>query len=791
MSIASLTFANFDWFWPLAVTVGLACILLWWAYRATPQGATRWVCLSLKLIGILALAVCLLEPLWTGQRAQPGANLFAIVADNSQGLQIHDLGETQTRGERLQALLLQDAGDWQAALEEDFELRRFTFDSRLRVTRRFENLTFDGRASALGAALRGIEERFQGRPLGGVLLFTDGNATDAANMPEFDAGWPPVYPVVLGHVGGASDVAIANVNITQTAFEDAPVTIQANARAIGLGGETVVVQLFDADGTKIEEKESRTRRNDDTLAFRFQLRPEQSGIKFYRLKTTLQSEQDPTAEASKSQEATLLNNSRVIAVDRGSGPHRVLYVTGRPNWEYKFLNRAVAEDPEVQMVGLIRVARREARFDFRGRSGETSNPLFRGVEDQSHGETERYDEPVIMRLNTRDEFELRGGFPGVEEELYGYDAVILDDVEADYFTADQMTLLQRYVSERGGGLLMLGGMESFVNGGYPRTPVGDMLPVYLRQVETRRPEGGLQMDLAREGWLEAWARLRDNEQEERVRLQSMPPFQVMNTVGDIKPGASVVATATDEQNRDFPVLITQRFGRGRTSALTIGDIWRWGMQDRNSREDMNKFWRQLVRWLIADVPEKMEFTVQDASIDNTGAVNLQVRVRNDEFKPVDDASVTIEVRNALALTTNGTAPDVIRLRAEAASTEAGLYIAEYVARHTGGYHAVAQITNSAGMRIGQAEAGWSVDLAAEEFASLEPNITQLEDIARRTGGEIIAASRLNAFTRDLSQRKSPVMEPWTQPAWHTPAIFLFALACFVGEWGLRRWKGMP
>ena len=36
-----------------------------------------------------------------------------------------------------------------------------------------------------------------------------------------------------------------------------------------------------------------------------------------------------------------------------------------------------------------------------------------------------------------------------------------------------------HVSLRGGGLLMLGGQESFASGGYDRTPIGEMLPVYL------------------------------------------------------------------------------------------------------------------------------------------------------------------------------------------------------------------------------------------------------------------------------------------------------------------------
>src|SRR4029434_2505757 len=126
-----------------------------------------------------------------------------------------------------------------------------------------------------------------------------------------------------------------------------------------------------------------------------------------------------------------------------------------------------------QLVGLIRIAKREPKFEFRGREGESSNPLFRGYGQQSKEETERYDQPVLIRLNTRDEFELRDGFPKTAEELFAYRAVIVDDLESEFFSAAQMSLLQRFVSERGGGFLMLGGAESFSEGQFGRTAIGD------------------------------------------------------------------------------------------------------------------------------------------------------------------------------------------------------------------------------------------------------------------------------------------------------------------------------
>jgi hypothetical protein len=100
------------------------------------------------------------------------------------------------------------------------------------------------------------------------------------------------------------------------------------------------------------------------------------------------------------------------------------------------------------------------------------------------------------------------------------------------------------------------------------------------------------------------------------------------------------------------------------------------------------------------------------------------------------------------------------------------------------------VTNSVGAEVGRAQSGWSSDPAADEFRSLKPNRALLEEIARRTGGEMVQADRLSEFAASLPQRKVPVAESWSLPLWHQPIVFLFALACFVGEWGLRRWKGL-
>ena len=781
-ALFTLTVAAPQWLWPAAGLLLLVAGAALWSYRAAPRGPWRGLCAGLKLLGAAALAACLLEPLWTGQRARPGANLLAIVADNSQGLQVRDRGAGQTRGELLREWLDPGRERAWAGLEETFELRRFTFDARLQPVRDFGELTFAGRASALGAALTALRERFAHRPLAGVLLFTDGIATDLPEgLPPLE-GLPPVYPVVVGRPGTVRDLALGAVQVSPTAFEDAPVTLVAEVQARGAAGERVQFRLLDARGTALQTQEARARRDQDTLSFRFQWRPPQPGLAFYEVCAEL-------AGAAPAAEATLWNNTRLVPVDRGGGPYRILYVAGRPNWEYKFLNRALAEDDQLQLVALQRVARREPKFEFRGRAGETSNPLFRGFGEQAPEEVARYDQPVLIRLNTRDELELRGGFPRTAAELYAYDALILDDVEAEFFSADQQSLIARFVSERGGGLLMLGGAECFRQGGYARTPVGDALPVYLDRAPEPEPDAAWRFQLTREGWLEPWVRLHETEAAEKARLQAMPAFAVLNPVGDPKPGASLLATVTDARGRELPALVTQRFGRGRAAAFPVGDFWRWGMLSPEARRDLEKAWRQLARWLVAEVPRRVELAVHPAPEQAPGAVRLQVRARDPQFQPLDEAQVSVEVAAVAAGTNTPATP--LRLWAEPSPREAGLYETLYVARQPGGYRATVTVTNAAGEAEGRAEAGWSSDLAAEEFRSLEPNVALLEELARRTGGEMVPAARLAEFARGLPRRQAPVMEAWTTPAWHTPGWFALALACFLIEWGVRRWKGLP
>jgi len=71
------------------------------------------------------------------------------------------------------------------------------------------------------------------------------------------------------------------------------------------------------------------------------------------------------------------------------------------------------------------------------------------------------------------------GVPSSLTTLAGYDAVVLDNVEADALGPATMASLQVYVRDLGKGLVMLGGRGSYGAGGYLGTPLEETLPVYM------------------------------------------------------------------------------------------------------------------------------------------------------------------------------------------------------------------------------------------------------------------------------------------------------------------------
>jgi len=785
LSVEDFLWGAPQWGWPtLAIVVVLAVLVLWaYSFRST-GGVVRVICGALKLAAIGLLAICLLQPMRSGTRPRQRANLLPILVDNSQSMRIRGDSGAPSRHEKVISLLNPE-NRWYQRLGQSFDLRAYSFATRLQNLDSFDRLEADGAMSSLAESLQSLALRFAERPVAGLVLMTDGNLTDSLPV---DFEWKslgfPVYPVVPEEDPELKDLRIVDVNVRQTDFESAPTTVTVSYDNVGFEDQPIVVRLTDVAGKLIEEQ-TRTGSTDQHQQVTFRFRPEASGVRFLVVSIN-------AADGATVDEATEANNRRIIAIDRDVGPYRVLYIAGRPNWEFKFLRRALHEEAEIELVGLIRIANKEPKFSFRDQGVSDTNPLFAGLGNGEEETAEQYDEPVIIRLGVKDEDELSAGFPRTTDELFSYHGVILDDLEIGFFTQDQMLMLRRFVSSRGGGLLMLGGAESFAGKSFSNSPLGELSPVYPRPTGASHVGGPYRIELTREGLLQPWARLRETEQAEKNRVDSMPDFATLNAVGEPKPGAVPIATVTvgGEGERSAPALVAQRFGKGRTAAIMIGDLWKWSMRRPTDPtgagsvatrdDDPAQAWRQLTRWLVNDVPRRTEIELK--SDDNYQSVAIVIRARDESYLPLDNATVD--------LTITPPSGEPFSLIAEMDESEQGAYRATWWSQDPGEYRVEATVKSADGSDVGSATACWAAQPAAAEFANLQTNRSLLSRIAEETGGELIFDSELDQFADDLPNRKVPLSERWVYPIWHHPWVMITAMLCLCGEWGLRRWKGL-
>ncbi|WP_146389812.1 glutamine amidotransferase [Allorhodopirellula solitaria] len=804
-----------SWIVPAAVIVAVLAILVVWNYsHRVTVGSVRLLAGVLKMAAILLLAVCLLQPLRSGTRPRAHANVLPVLIDNSQSMRLKPAGSDQARGDRI-AELFGDDESWWVRLAQTFDVRNYSFDARLEAIDDPVELPLDGYVSSLTGSLQNLAERFVERPVGGVLLFTDGNMTDA---PPADFDWSqlgfPIYAVLPEQEEEVRDLRIAGVSTTQTDFESAPLTVRVAVDAVAMGKTEAVVQIRDATNNQvIEEKSIAVDASGKAKEVRFQFRPDSSGVQFYSVNVFRESDRqameqinrsgqrpgdasgeqgrqrgtesvpsDATDLSNDSDEATLVNNRRLVAVNRAIGPYRVLYVAGRPNWEFKFIRRALQEDAEVQLVGLLRIANKEPKFSFRDRGVNETNPLFAGLGADAEDAAAQYDEPVILRLGVKESEELSDGFPESAEELFGYHGVILDDIDPEFFSPDQLLLLRQFVATRGGGLLMLGGQEMFADKRFADTPLGELAPFYSAAGATRGRSGAFQLEFTREGMLQPWIRLRDNEAAERNRIAEMPSFTTLNSIGDAKPGASTLATVQTDDGQTSPALVAHRFGKGRSAAIPLGDLWRWSMHrnDRN-RDDPAQAWRQITHWLVNEVPKRVEVRVESGQ-DPSQPVTIIASARDESYLPLDNANVELEI------TPIGGKPFPVVARPD--DRNAGEYQATYWSRQPGGYRVTAKVTAGDGSPVGTATAGWSAQSDAAEFRDLQLNRKLLETMTKQSGGEIVREDRLEQFANDLPDKKVPVTEAWVYPIWHHPWVMMTAMLFLCCEWGLRRWKGL-
>ena len=253
---------------------------------------------------------------------------------------------------------------WKTRLGQDFDVRSYVFDSHLRAVDGFDALDVRRDGHCADDVARGALQTVP-RSAACRRARSSPTATGPTWAISIGRSSPPIYPVVPPSRVAARDVGVSELSISQTNFESAPVVVRADVSAVGFRGEPIVALIADEAGKKVERQDADSNRRRQAAELPVSVparRKASASIASRRFLSRKRRKVSEVRRRRASTEQTLANNSRLVVVDQGGGPYRVLYVSGRPNWEFKFLRRAIEEDKEVELIGWMRIARPPAEI---------------------------------------------------------------------------------------------------------------------------------------------------------------------------------------------------------------------------------------------------------------------------------------------------------------------------------------------------------------------------------------------------------------------------------------------
>jgi uncharacterized membrane protein len=724
-----------------ALAAALVLATVYHRQRTRVGGTTVSVLTAIRTLILALLLLALLRPALTISTVVPGENFLAVLIDDSRSMRLDD-GAT-TRGAQALEAFTAGSSELLAGLRDRFTVRYYRFSDIATRMDPSQPPAFDGRATDIGAALDYVRQDLTGVPLAGAVLVTDGadNSHSALIDPllHLKSRGIPVYTVGLGEESFSRDIEVTRVEAPAQVLKGSAFAVDVMIRQQGYGGRTVTL-IAEEEGTIAATETVTFARGQEGTTVRINLMAETPGPRDYRFYV------EPLTD-----ERVKENNARDILVSVADGREKILYFEGEPRWEVKFLRKAIADDENIQLVVLQRTA-----------------------------------DNKYLRLGVTDSLELTAGFPTTREELFAYRGLILGSVEASYFTHNQLQIMEEFVSQRGGGLMFLGGRESFAEGGYAGTPLENVLPVVL--------EDPIQADLAfmaevevsptRSGQAHAAIQLAPTLEASTERWNTLPPLTTPNPIHRVKPGATILLTGTSVDGQDeLVVLASHHYGRGRVIAFTAQDSWMWQMHADMPLEDMTheRLWRQMTRWLVSTVPEHVSLETFKNRFSPGEPVTLSAEIRDSSYLGVNGATVTATITDPTGAETS--------MPLEWTVEEDGEYRTTFVPAQLG-THMISVEAEHAGVSLGNDDTEISTADLTTEFFGAEMNAPLLRRIADETGGRFYTTSTMAGLSEDARFTDSGNTIVEFHELWDMPVVLILILGLVGAEWGVRRRRGL-
>lgn len=724
------------WLLAAASAAAAAAIAASLSRRRDTLPATRLAAIGLLQAAMVAVILTLLwRPSLSTQTLRAQENSVALLLDTSASMSYGEGGES-----RLQQAVAALEGGALADLAGLFEVRLYAFAGLSEAIDALADVPAPGDATRIGGALVDVLREARSSALGAAVLISDGadnsGELDAARLAEIAGYGVPVHAVGVGRESIPEDIELESVAVSDQVMPGSRISAQVGIRHAEPGEARL--RVYDGDAVVASEPVTLPASAGVTTRW-VEFDVGEAGVKDLRFSL------DPLPG-----EGNVTNNTQYRTVVVPEARRSILYVEGEPRWEYKFIRRAVDEDPAVRLASLLRT---------------TPNKFYR------------------QGIETPDELE--GGFPEDRETLFQYDGLVIGSFSAAGLTGEQQEHIRDFVSERGGSLLMLGGRRGLADGGWGNSAVAEALPVQLPDLDAasfmRVP---VPVELTAEGRDSLVTRLDADREANRELWLQMPDIADFQYVGAVKPGAVTLLEA-EVRGTAQPLLVHQRFGRGQVYVLASGGTWRWQMQLPSEDQRHETFWRQILHALVSATPERVALTAERPYYVDEDEVVLRARVRDGGFEPVGNASVELSVSGDAIAGDPAAAEPVLM---QPVSGEPGAYEATVLADAAGLYRFEARA------EVGEetlGRAGYSVRrvIGVSEHFQIQQNRPLLERLASLTGGRYLTLGQLDELPETIRFSEAGIVERELLDLWNMPFVFLLLLLLKAGEWVLRLFWG--
>jgi uncharacterized membrane protein len=726
----------------IALAIGLLIYFLYIRPGYRINSGSRWGLIILRASLLALLLIMLMRPVVVVPSIIPKSTGVAILADDSRSMQLED----ENNRSRIDAAkeILSSNHQFARGLDSKFTVNLYGFSTAATRIKDSNELKADGAATDLSGALREAVKDSTGSALSAVVLVSDGGANTpkdlSAELRELRAQNIPVFTVGIGNPERFKDAEMVRVTTPRRVLVGSAVSADALVRLSGYGNSKIAVAVTE-DGRALKTQQFDVKGGEaQTLTIEYT--PSSAGAHRYTFEVK-----------PLDGETTIENNAQDALIEVTNENPRILHLEGEPRWEYGKLRFSLSKNEKnLVMVSVLRSA--DGKF------------YRQGVESGS---------------------ELTSGFPTTVEELFAYQGLVIGSIEANFFSYDQLKNIEQFAAKRGGGVLMLGGAHSFDAGKYANTPIADLLPLYLND-QIEEPEmqivSNYKAVLTARGRTHAVTRLNEDRNVSAKAWDELPPISLPEILTQTKPGATVIleARSVNDRNRVVPLLAEERYGRGRTMALTTNDTWRWRMEMDSKNTSHETFWRQLLRYVVSTTPNQYEVAAERDVYAPSDTVSLRGEVNDKKFDPVTDA----QVRAVVTKPSGGTIEIPLKInysekvsdyRSEFTPDENGLYTVEMTAQREGTV-------------LGTAKSTFFVTDRTREFHDAAQNVELLKRVSAETGGKYFPLNQANDLLDEITMLEGKNSERVSKDLWDMPINFLLLIGLASAEWFLRKRKGL-